>query len=742
MRDVWARVLQLGIESIHHQDSFIALGGSSLQAITTVTELRKIGIAIELATLVGSSSIAEIATSGVSIATDMLEDPKPFAMIKELTERHRYETKDGATDAYPVTPLQESLLAASLGGSPAYTYQRVWDMQGVDVAKLRNAMQVVFESSDILRTSFVPYGKSYLQIVRNDMKLPWKTSSVRLVDYKNSIKEVDITTGLPLFNFTLVQGRYLVESIHHSLFDFWSHRFIYEDITAVYFGQSLMKRPPFKRFVSHILNADHNSLDSFWEKYLENASRTVLNHSPSYKQVKVEKTLGHDFKRNARTLGLTTGKRICPNSIKPTSAKLYIANRRVGSILYAAWAIVLSRHVGSEDISFATTLSGRETPITAIDRLDGPTLTTVPQRISVNPNITALAFAKSVNSGMFQLMKFAQHGMRRALSAAKQPSDYFDTLVNILVKDQDDGLSPKLFKSHGPRPTWSSEYTTLELEELDTGFQLRLVTNMEHRRAGFLLDSVALTVNAILEKPATEVRLLDILGAQERAFLMAKDSVEDIPESLSLLHSRFETIAATDPDKVAIDWDSQRDVTYQELDRYAGRIAAYLNLQDVGRGDIVPLFLDKSIEMVAAILGTMKAGAAYVPLSPDNPIDRNSYIIRDVGGEVILTHSHYQDVWQGYMPVANVSDIISAKDGESKPSVDQSPDDIAYVIYTSGSTGNPKGVEVPHHAASAAVASMLEAEGRMDSEWRTLQFANYVFDASVQDIFNTLSSGK
>lgn len=317
LRDVWTRVLQLDISAIHHGNSFISLGGSSLQAITTVTELRKSGLAVELAALVGSSSLDEIARSCISIASDMPDDPEPFAMIKEVTVRQRYEKDDNVSDAYPVTPLQEGLLAASLAGNPAYVYQCVWDMEGIDITTLRDALREVFESSDILRTTFEPHRKSYLQIVRNDMKLPWKTSSSHLAPYKKTVKEAGITPGQPLFSFTLIQERYLLESIHHSLFDFWSHRFLYQDIAAAYFGESIPERPPFVRFVKHVLDTDSSLADSFWQEHLNNASRSILNHAPTDEQVTIEKNIASDFKGSARNLGLTTGKCMVLDSVFP-----------------------------------------------------------------------------------------------------------------------------------------------------------------------------------------------------------------------------------------------------------------------------------------------------------------------------------------------------------------------------------------------------------------------------------------
>ena len=411
--------------------------------------------------------------------------------------------------------------------------------------------------------------------------------------------------------------------------------------------------------------------------------------------------------------------------------------------MYTAWAIVLSRHTNAQDVSFATTLSGREAPISAIDRLDGPTLTTVPQRISVPREMPALEFVKSVAAGLFEVMKYSQHGMRKALSAANLSSEFCDTLVNVLAKDPDDKLSQKLFKRHGPRPAWTSEYITLEAEEAEGTYQLRISGNMEPRRSEFLLESAAMVIEAILESPEIHVGQIDILSDSERDFLVDKERIERVFGSSDLLHSRFENLAESNPNLQAIDWDSRRKVTYKELNDEADKVARYLHhTQGIGRGDVVPLMLDKSVETVVAILGVMKAGAGYVPLAPDNPIDRNVFIVRDVGGQVILTQDNYLAFSQHVKSqTVSISNLLASDDELPPVAVEQSSEDIAYVIYTSGSTGNPKGVKVPHRSSAAAVTSMLPAENREKGEWRTLQFANYVFDASVQDIFNTLSSG-
>ncbi|KAL8883751.1 MAG: hypothetical protein Q9215_008043 [Flavoplaca cf. flavocitrina] len=397
---------------------------------------------------------------------------------------------------------------------------------------------------------------------------------------------------------------------------------------------------------------DVSQAEKFWTGYLANANKTTLNYASADEHITARRDLSVGLSDKAKRIGVT-----------------------MGTLIYTSWAVLLARHVNAADVSFATTVSGREVPIPAIDRLDGPTLTTVLQMVSVDNELTAMQLTKP--------------------------------------KNDDDELSQNLFKRHGPKPAWNPEYTTLEAEELEDAFQLRISANMEARRAEFLLESTALVMEAIVADPEKLVGHIEILGANEHNFLLQKERIEGALESSSLLlHDRFKRIALSSPDQEAIDWDSSRTVTYQELNDVADKLAAYLHgAHGLGRGDTVPLLLDKSVDTIVAILGAMKAGATHVPLSPDNPVNRNVFIIRDVGGQVFLTQDSYLD-FAGHIKVrtVSVSSVLASEDTFSPVSIDQSPEDIAHVIYNSGSTGNPKGVKVSHRASAAAVSR--HASGR------------------------------
>ncbi|EPS32046.1 hypothetical protein PDE_07005 [Penicillium oxalicum 114-2] len=718
----WADILSLQATTIRRESSFIALGGTSIEAIKAINELRKNGVSVDLGDLLNGSSLESVAKQA-EVDADAEQELEPFSLVSNSKLRQELEKQDGVLDAYPATPLQEGLLATIEEDESMYNYRRVWDISNLDKTKLRAAFLEVFGKSDILRTSFVPDRRSFLQVLRNDVAFPWVEVDKNLDDYMEDSKNDKFTLDGPLARFTVTLDDRLVVTTHHSLFDFWSHRFLYQDVSRVYLGLPLSPRTPFKNFVRYLAKSSKAEQDAYWHKYLEGVEPSILNTVPQNQTSVAKIQLPWDQGRQVLTKnGLSAG-----------------------SVLYAAWGIVLSHHIRQLDVAFVTTLSGRDAPVTGIESIDGPTLTVVPQRVTLDPESTLISLTHSIRDNFLRTLKHAHHGIRNALAAAQLNSSSFDTMVNILVKDEDTEEMSQVFHRYGERPVWQSEFTTLEIEEIDNALQISLSSQMEPRRVKFLLDSYAKVLQQFVKEPSQRVRDLQTIGTEEMDFLYNTISNREslhIPAP-SLLHERFENFALETPDVVAIDWDSEIQVTYKQLDTQANLLANYLVSKGVQVGDAVPLMLNKSIDTMVAILGVMKAGAAYVPLSPDNPIDRNAFIAKDVKARFIIVHDEFKADVDG-LPDLEAIDVNDAGISEMSPSSPQTqvcPEDIAYIIYTSGSTGLPKGVMVPHRAATAAVASMAVAEGRYAGEWRTVQFANYVFDASVQDIFNTLSTG-
>ncbi|HEX7239539.1 MAG TPA: AMP-binding protein, partial [Longimicrobiaceae bacterium] len=181
----------------------------------------------------------------------------------------------------------------------------------------------------------------------------------------------------------------------------------------------------------------------------------------------------------------------------------------------------------------------------------------------------------------------------------------------------------------------------------------------------------------------------------------------DFPRDLCL-HRLVEAQAARTPDAPAVE-DDAGALTYAELDRRASRLAARLAALGVGPEARVGIFLERSAEMVVALLAVLKTGGAYLPLDPVYPPDRIAYVLEDAGARAILTQASLADTLPAHgAEVVRVDEASGEGAGGPGDAVAVSPGNAAYAIYTSGSTGRPKGVVVPHRAVVNFLATMRE----------------------------------
>jgi len=254
-----------------------------------------------------------------------------------------------------------------------------------------------------------------------------------------------------------------------------------------------------------------------------------------------------------------------------------------------------------------------------------------------------------------------------------------------------------------------------------------------------LLDNFAKTIEATIAYPESPVTKLASFAEQRPA---APSSFIEPKRVFGLAHSAFELHAVSSPSKVALRSSSGEILTYEELDSKANRFAASLIELGVQQGEMIPLYMEKSIYTIIAILGILKAGTAFTPLDPLNPYERNAFIIKDVGASRIV--SDRKNVENG---ISFGTDLIIIDEIDLTPNdehdlklpelTEESP---IYSIYTSGSTGLPKGVLIHHSAVTASTEGMIEATG-VTSDWNALWVLNYVFDASYYDVFTILSVG-
>lgn len=249
-------------------------------------------------------------------------------------------------------------------------------------------------------------------------------------------------------------------------------------------------------------------------------------------------------------------------------------------------------------------------------------------------------------------------------------------------------------------------------------------------------------LDAFLEDPSVPLAGVSLLDDDERQRVLALGRGRRATRPEVTLTQLFEAQAERAPDQKAVSLED-RSLTYAQLNERANRLAHRLRSLGVGPGVTVALCLERSPELIAALLGVLKAGGAYVPLDPSYPDKRLAFMIDDSHARVLVTDEELAGrLPERGLPVVRLSadwDAL-AREAAENPAQQASPENLVYIVYTSGSTGSPKGVEVTHRALVNYVQTVCEelALGPAD---RILQFASASFDTSAEEIFSCLASG-
>ncbi|MBW8852646.1 MAG: amino acid adenylation domain-containing protein [Xanthomonadales bacterium] len=265
-------------------------------------------------------------------------------------------------------------------------------------------------------------------------------------------------------------------------------------------------------------------------------------------------------------------------------------------------------------------------------------------------------------------------------------------------------------------------------------------------------DHLGQLLRSAIDAPDTRVRALEILAPAERQRLLVEWNATAAPmPAAQTVHALFEAQAARAPDALAV-VQGEAALDYATLDAQATRIAAHLRAHGVGPGRMVGLYLERTPRMLAALLGVLKAGAAYVPLDPGFPAERIGYMLEDAAAPVVLTERAIAAQLPAGAHVALDVDALDgdaldgdALDGDVPPAADAVPgdagaEDPAYVIFTSGSTGRPKGVRIPHRAAVNFLASMAREPG-LGADDRLCAITTLSFDIALLELMLPLTVG-
>jgi len=746
MQQLWAQVLNIEPESIGVDDSFFRLGGDSIAAMQLVAEARKRDVQLtvedifrhpKLVHQAGLSSRAVEHSAGSIAAFSLLGPSVDAAHIRKEVAAACSVDVHSVEDVYPCSPLQEGLVSLTSKNAGDYIMRYVLEMRDeIDEATFRAAWERVVQSAAILRTRIVhSSGLGLVQAVIGD-DVQW-VQAEGLAEYLEQDKAASMGLGEPLGRYALVREphatkRWFVWTAHHALFDGWSMpRILASAETAYGGGGVLAQEPDYQAFIRYLGQQDQEAAAAYWQTSLADCTAGPFPPLPSTVQQPVaDGTVEYQ----------------CPPLAKAAS------DTTTSTLIRAAWAIIASRYTGSEDVVFGATLTGRNAPVAGIETMVGPTIATVPVRVRTPRDQAVSAFLEALQQQAMEMIPFEQTGLHRIakMGADGQRACDFQTL--LVVQPGDDVLGSK-----GLLGKWQGYQEVRDFATYALTIQCTLKPDGIGMTASFdsrvteqwVVERMLAQFSFVMQQlagadPSAKVADMDTLTPDDKQQLWMWNS--EVPPPVDrCIHELFIEQANARPDAPAIcAWDGETtygELTYSELDELSTKLAGHLVELGVGPEDMVPLCFEKSMWTVIAMLAVLKAGGAFAPLDPEHPRSRQEDILQQTKARVVLTSAQHSTLWVGSDRTAVIVSEASMQDLPSTAARSAArPSHAAYVIFTSGSTGVPKGVVMEHEAASTSCLGHGRAFG-FSSHTRALQFASYIFDACITEIFTTLLYG-
>ncbi|MDZ7949845.1 non-ribosomal peptide synthetase [Nostoc sp. DedQUE09] len=670
-------------------------------------------------------------------------------------------------DAYPLSPMQQGMLFHSIyaPNSDVYVEQRCFELHGaLNITAFSQAWQQVITRHPVLRTAYVWENlEKPLQVVCREVKFPWQQLDWREISRTEQQQRLEtllqaerqhgfLFSQAPLMRFTLIR---LAEQVyqfcwshHHLLLDGWSGSNVYEEVIAYYRafceGENLyLPVPrPYRDYIAWLQQQDISQAEAFWRKTLSGlTSPTQLGINPL---IGYQPNQEQDYKAQELKLSPTT-----------TAALNFFVKQyqlTLNTLVQAAWALLLSRYSGEEDILFGATVSGRPPALANAESMIGLFINTLPVRVQVSPKQELLSwlqqlFAQQVEARQYEYAPLVDI---QKWSEISSNLSLFDSIVVFENYPLDETLAqPDLnFKIQNIQVFEKTNYP-ITLSVIPGRELLFKIAYQENDRFdAFSINQMLGHLQTLLEgmvaNPYQRLEKLSLLTSAEQQQLGEWNNTQTEYPQERCIHELFEAQVKETPDAVAVVFENEQ-LTYCELNKRANQLAHYLRTLGVKPEVLVGICIERSLSMLIGLLAILKAGGAYIPLDPAYPKERLAFILEDAQVPLLLTQAsllsampqHQAQVicldtdWQAN---SYKTALAIAQQSQENLFCELTPENLAYIIYTSGSTGKPKGVQIPHSALSNFLFAMKQKPG-LTGEDTLLAVTTYSFDIAALELF-------
>ena len=759
LAEVWSQVME--IKEIGIDDNFFDLGGDSILSLRLIANIRKKGLACSLKQLYKYQNIRQIANAlDFSEGEEIVEfGLMPFALIGE---EDRNKMPSDAEDAFPLSQLQAGMLYHREVNPDTAIYIDIFSFHMClpwSETAWPKAFQKLIDSHSMLRASFhFAEFSEPLQIIHNKVTAQYTVEDGRT--FSTAEQEDVITRKIenlktkhfsiknpPLLYFHLLRRSedhiQITFSFHHAILDGWSVATMITQMMQDYFRE-LGRSIPYREKSQEMGFSDFVYLERresaskahrvFWEENLNKLNYTSLPRWPHPVQT------GRDIKQLKISLsaGLSSG----------ISSLAKYASTPVKTVCLAAHLRALALWYNRHDVVTGLVSNGRP-EMDGAETVLGLFLNTVPFQMELKDGSfkdllkqTFRTEQEYIPNRRFPTALLKQMNNGKPLYDAGFNFIHFHVYGDVVGMDDFHVIDYRVFEE--------TEFSFVAIFSIDpqTGFMgiefmydgAQFPEEQIHEVSSYYLR----ILEAMVHDPEQDHQRCLIIASAERNRLLQEIETIDYKKAVGI-HEWFYVQAMQTPDRIALVCDGSV-ITYQELDIRSNRLAHYLIRLGVGPEVLVGICMERSPDIIIAVLGILKAGGGYVPIEPANPEERVAFILEDGGIKVLITSQPILSQFNNattHLENTVLLDKIECdlqNENSEPPAIKIEPENVAYVIYTSGSTGMPKGVVITHNNVTRLMAATEEWYNFSETDIWTY-FHSTAFDFSVWEMWGALLYG-
>ncbi|HEX7154408.1 MAG TPA: amino acid adenylation domain-containing protein [Thermoanaerobaculia bacterium] len=665
----------------------------------------------------------------------------PLATVSQVQLDAWQQAYPQLTRLYPATGMQEGMFFHGQLDRSAYVTQIFPTFEGeLSATHFRRAWEIVCNRHDIFRTAFVGEGDGLHQLVVAEVNLPWQEHDWRDVPAEQQrarfarFRAEDKAAGfdfasaplqrIALFRMADDQWQ-MLWTHHHMLLDGWCTPLVYKEVMLAYHGLvrgeavQLPEAPVYENYIQWLQRRNVSDAHTYWRQYLadvEAPTPLVIDTLPAESRSGVEEqVLAIDLEGTQRLEAFAKAN-----------------HTTVNTLMQLAWGYVLHRYSGESQVVFGALTSGRPAEVRGVEEMIGLFINTIPVKVAFERNATTASLVGDLHRAFqaSQEQSWLPLNEIQKQSAAGSGVALFDSLVVF----ENYPIEAAMAVSNESRSTLrvsggaSDERTNYKLTFI-VALSGQLKIRCSYPAETFsreTIERLLAHLELVLGELTTHESIaeIDLVTDAERAQLAAWNvPTAEYPRDKSIA-ALFEEQVRLAPDAIAVSLGDAQ-LTYAELNARANRLAHRLVELGVGADTLVGLRVERSLEMLVAMVAILKAGGAYLPLDPNYPAARLQAMIDDSNVAIVLTQEEL------------AADLSHYSSENLRTNV--APASLAYVMYTSGSTGVPKGTMVEHRSVVRLVLSNNYVP--LSAETRMLQASSVSFDAATFEIWGALLNG-